>query len=252
MKVLTWGVQRHPRSAPLRVALAAGHYSLSEYELTAAIVCDAVDADPADLRTLPFLADFRAISPRHAVPIRQRLKNYVDRYPGNAFARLHRAMMLDDAGREPELRAALNMDATLPGPALELAVLLLSRRRFAEAETLLKQAIRLVPASERAHYRLARLYQQTGRHADAREELRTVEKLKRPPVPPSPKALSVTQNRPNYPCTSTKLRNNVIRVRPDAGLPNTVAGVNRVPSSAVSMFRTSAGSLDQLCPRGIV
>lgn len=178
VNVLTWGVQRHPKSAPLRVVLSAAYQALSKYDEAAQAICDAVDADPADLRTLQFLAQIRAASDKYAGPIRDRLKGYADSYPGNAFARFHYAMMLNGAEQERELRAARRLDKDLAGPALELGILLQARGDHQESEALLKDAIRIEPRSEKAHYRLARLYQQTNRPAEARQELKIVESLK--------------------------------------------------------------------------
>lgn len=177
VKVLTWGLERHPNSAPLRVVLAAAFHSLSDYDRAAETICAAVDADPADLRTLQFLADFRAISEKHSTAIHARLQAYAQRYPSNAFARYHYALNLEGYKQEKELREARRLDPALPGPALELGILLESRGDRKKATTLLEEAVRLQPESQRAHYRLARLYQQTGQPAKAKRHMEIVRRL---------------------------------------------------------------------------
>jgi tetratricopeptide (TPR) repeat protein len=175
LKVLPWALEKYPRSAPLRVSVAAAHYALSNYDEAAKSICEAVDLDPADRRTLRFLGDFREISPAHAGAIRQRLAGYVTRYPADAFARFHYGMTLAGAQRESQLRQARKLDPALKGPALELAILL---DKTPEAESLYREAIRLDPSSVNAHYRLAQLYARTSRPALAKRHFDEVTRLK--------------------------------------------------------------------------
>jgi tetratricopeptide (TPR) repeat protein len=183
VKILTWGIEKHPQSAPLKVVLAAAHYALSDYDQAAKSICDAVDADPADLRTLVFLADFKAISPPHQPALAQRLKNYAGRYPENAFAQFHYALTLPANEQEPQLQKAIQLDPTLPGPALELGILLANRGAAKEALPHLQTAVRLQPNSQKAHYRLARLYQQLNQSAKAKPHLDAVRRLTAAPPP---------------------------------------------------------------------
>jgi len=179
LKVLEWAREKHPRSAPLRVAQAAAHYALSQFDQAAATICQAVDLDPADRRTLPFLADLRDVSALHKAALAARLAAYAKQYPDDAFARYHFALTLvEPAEQERELRAARRLDPKLAGPALELGILLDRQGRTAQAEAMLKEAIRLDGRSINAHYRMAQLYSRSGRSAQAKYHYEEVKKLK--------------------------------------------------------------------------
>lgn len=181
LKLLTWADGKHPRSAPLRVSRAAAYYALSRYDEAAAVICVAVDLDPADLRTLPFLADFRDISPLHAGAIHTRLAGYAKRFPRNAFAHFHYAMTSPADRREAGLREARRLDPSLPGPARELGILLDQQGRPQLAEPFLLEALRLEPKSVSTHYRLAQLYSRSGRAALAQRHFDEVKRLKQAP-----------------------------------------------------------------------
>ena len=53
--------------------------------------------------------------------------------------------------------------------------------RLSTAEGMLRRALQYDPNNRAAHYLLAQLLQQLGRHAEAKEEFAIAEKLQAPP-----------------------------------------------------------------------
>jgi Flp pilus assembly protein TadD len=78
---------------------------------------------------------------------------------------------------ETLLRRAVTLDPKLTKGFFELGVLLADQQRYREAIGHLRRATELQPTLSQAHYRLAQLYQRTGRPELAARELRTFRQL---------------------------------------------------------------------------
>ena len=83
----------------------------------------------------------------------------------------------DPAKAEPLLRRAIALKIDLRVAHFDLGVIAFDAKRYEQAEKEFAVAVRLAPKDADAHYRLARLYQATGRPADAQRELAIVKEL---------------------------------------------------------------------------
>jgi Tfp pilus assembly protein PilF len=85
------------------------------------------------------------------------------------------------AGRPAEakeaLRRAVGIDKDLRIAHFDLGILLTDEKSYDAAIQEFREAIRIDPKRSEAHYRLARLYQQLGRQAEAAPEFAMVKKL---------------------------------------------------------------------------
>jgi len=186
-EVFTAAVARHPRSARLRVGLGITQYSRGDYRTAVESFCEAADLAPSDPRPYQFLGEMYGVSPEVGAEISARLGKFVQTHPKNALAHFHYAMSLwkgnqtpgaDDVRRiEALLKRAVLLDPRLTRGFFELGVLLADQERYAEAIDQLRRVTALQPSHSQAHYRLAQLYQRTGRRDLAAKELQTFRQL---------------------------------------------------------------------------
>jgi tetratricopeptide (TPR) repeat protein len=186
-EVFTAAVKRHPRSARLHVGLGISLYSRGEYRDAVEAFCEAADLAPSDPRPYQFLGEMYGVSPEVSGEVAKRLGRFVETHPKNALAHFHYAMSLwkgpdalDEEGLrkvETLLRRAVTLDRKLTRGFFELGVLLAGQDRHAEAIEQLRRATALEPSLSQAHYRLAQLYQRTGRQDLAARELQIFRQL---------------------------------------------------------------------------
>jgi tetratricopeptide (TPR) repeat protein len=138
----------------------------------------AVDGDPlleASSDDDPLLAGAVALSRGNLPGALQPLRAAVEANPGRSEA--HRilgvASRLDEQLEQSvaAYTAAIRVRPTDERSRMGLADVLIDMARFPEAEQVLKDTIRLVPATVQAHYRLGRLYQSQGNYPEALKEL---------------------------------------------------------------------------------
>jgi Flp pilus assembly protein TadD len=180
-------IARHPRSARLHVGLGIALYSRGEYAGAVRSFCDAADLAPSDPRPFQFLGEMYGVSPEVEGEIGKRLARFVETHPKNPLAHFHYAMSLRKSANSAEpdhlrrieslLRRAVQLDPRLTRGFFELGVLLAEQQRHAEAIESLRRATALQPSLSQAHYRLAQLYQRTGRKDLAAKELQTFRQL---------------------------------------------------------------------------
>jgi Flp pilus assembly protein TadD len=187
-EVFRAAIPRHPRAARLRVGLGIALYSQGQYSEAVQSLCDAADLAPSDPRPYQFLGEMYGVSPEVNGEIATRLGRFVEKHPNNALAHFHYAMSLWKGGSEALdasdvrrvemlLRRAVTLDPKLTKGFFELGVLLADQQRYREAIGHLRRATELQPTLSQAHYRLAQLYQRTGRPELAARELRTFRQL---------------------------------------------------------------------------
>jgi Flp pilus assembly protein TadD len=75
------------------------------------------------------------------------------------------------------LQRAIQANQNLRIAYLDLGAIYIADKNYKEAETALLKAAKLDPGQPDAHYQLGRLYQLSGRKADADRELRKVREL---------------------------------------------------------------------------
>ena len=183
LELYAHAVQRYPRSASLRVGWGLALHAASRHDEAVAALCQAVDLDPADSRAIYFLGQLHDVAPALGAEVSRRLEGFVARYPKNASA--HHFFALSLLNRDPpeEKRAAghlLTAAQLAPeNPKTWLALGNLHERasRDGAAEAAWRKVTTLDPESEQAHYRLAGLYQRTGRTALAKQELALYQQL---------------------------------------------------------------------------
>jgi tetratricopeptide (TPR) repeat protein len=159
-KVLLWGLERHPRSARLHVALGVAAYALGDYDEAVKALCEAVDLDPSDPRPLTFLGQMIGVSAALEPELQRRLGMMADRYPANAQALYFYGLSLlahpeKRAQSEALFRKAAALDPKDARPHFELGRMYGDQNRLDEAIKALQRDVQL----EAAHYRLARIYQ---------------------------------------------------------------------------------------------
>jgi Flp pilus assembly protein TadD len=186
-QVFTAGIERHPSSARMHVAIGIAQYSRGQYEDAIKSFCRAADLAPSDPRPYQFLGEMYGVVPAMSADVTKRLAAFAAANPKNALAQFYYAMSVwkgqssapaDLQRVEALLRRAVTLDRTLAKGFLELGILLSDQRRYAEAIPELKRAAELEPNLAQAHYRLAQAYQRTGQKELADKELEIFEKLK--------------------------------------------------------------------------
>jgi tetratricopeptide (TPR) repeat protein len=188
VEVFVASVKRFPQSARLRIGLGIAQYYRGEYQDAVRSFCDAADLAPSDPRPYQFLGEMYGVSPEMAKEISTRLARFVETHPNNALAHFQYAMSLrkdsgenagaDDLRRvEDLLKRAVQLDPRLAKGFFELGVLQAEQQRYHDAVENLRRATVLQPSLSQAHYRLALVYQRTGRKDLAAKELETFRQL---------------------------------------------------------------------------
>jgi tetratricopeptide (TPR) repeat protein len=188
IKFFSYGLEKYPRSAQLKVGLGITQYSQGHYEQAVQTLCAAVDLDPTDARPYLFLGEMYGVAPTMTDEITARMAQFVERHPKNAKAHFYYAQNLrygrrdgraiDLARVEQALQKAVALDAKLALAHYELGVLYAEREQTAAAIRALQTAVRLEPNSTKAHYRLAQLYQRNGQAQLAARALEAFKRLK--------------------------------------------------------------------------
>jgi len=185
------GSQRFPKSPRLYVGRGLAQFALRQYADAADAFIDALEVDPASpdaflawnaLPTFVMVAEWERIQPR--------LQRLAERFPGNSQALFclgaalfrqsvasNRADRLDLA--QSMLEKAVRLNPRLAAAHLELATLYAHRKQNQKAVGDFREAIRLDPDSEMAHYRLGQTYRDLNQLTLAERELDFYRKLSR-------------------------------------------------------------------------
>lgn len=184
LQIFTWGVEKHPKSARLRVAQGVAFYSQGQYDQAVEALCSGVDLDPADPRPLYFLGKMYDISMEMAGEVTKRLAHFAEVYPGNASANYYYALSLwkrisagDDPRVEKYLRKAIALDGKLAGAHFQLGILYSDRHMQAEALREFKQAVKFDPETGKYRYRLGQAYRAAGLEQQAKEQFQAYREL---------------------------------------------------------------------------
>lgn len=190
LKVFEFGARRYPQSAKLRVGLGIAYYSLGKYNEAVESLCRAVDLDPTDTRALDFFGKMYDVAPQLSAEVTGRLARFAELYPENAAVAYYYALSLrernlsssadrDIAQAEALLKRAVKLDPNFAEAHYELGLLYEDEQQEAGAMREYELAAKLRPDFAKAHYRLARLYRKQGKSELAEKEYRAFEALKK-------------------------------------------------------------------------
>jgi tetratricopeptide (TPR) repeat protein len=188
-QIFEYGVKQYPKSARMRVGLAVSLHGLGKDFDAVTALCDAVDLDPDDARTVTFLTGMHDVSPELADHVTARLAHLAEVHPNNAQVNYGYALSLwkrregkADEATLAEVRKhlllAIRLDSQLADAHLQLGILYMQSGELPNAIPEFETAVRLQPKSPDYHYRLARAYSAAGMSAKADEQLRIFQKLK--------------------------------------------------------------------------
>jgi tetratricopeptide (TPR) repeat protein len=183
------GSQKFPASARLYVGRGLAQFAVRQYADAADAFLSALEADPSspdaflawnDLPQFVVAAEWGKIQPR--------LRRLAERYPENSqvvfcygAALLHQAVSSDRTDgldrAQSLLEKAVRLNRRLVLAHLELGNLFAHRKQYSNAIVSFREAIRLDPDSEVAHYKLAQIYRDLNELALAEQQLRLYQKL---------------------------------------------------------------------------
>jgi len=179
IEIFTKGRRLYPKSVRMILGLGSAIYASGSAEQAMPIFLDASDVEPSN--ETPYLFLGRVQKTEKALPAgwTARLKRFADSYPDSAIAHYFYAVALlkGDASdsaivaqAESQLRDAIRLDPHLGDAYLELGIVAAQGGDTANAITHFKQAIANTPLPDDAHYRLAQVYRGMGEMNKAREE----------------------------------------------------------------------------------
>ena len=188
VKFFRYGVSRFPRSSQMMVGLGVALYDSGQYDEAVRVLCTAVDLAPNDRRPVEFLGKVRKVSPALAEQVDQRLRDFAERYPGNAAANYYYAFSLWQRGGGQEgknldkieglLRKAEAQAPEWYEPHYQLGILYGTETRYSAAIREMQKAIKVEPDFSPAHFRLAMFYNRVGDKLNAAREAAVVKQIK--------------------------------------------------------------------------
>ena len=184
------GVEAHPKSARMLVALGTALFAGALYDQAATRVCEASDLNPADVEPYLFLGKIEAASPNSLACVEPKLARFVKQQPENSLANYLYAMAVWKRAELPADAAALvkvqefltkavTLDVNCGDGYLQLGILNASKRDYASAIGLYIKAIEVNPQLVEAYYRLGVAYDRTGQAAKAKQEFQLHDEIKK-------------------------------------------------------------------------
>jgi tetratricopeptide (TPR) repeat protein len=184
IKIFTYGVEKYPNSARLRVGLGVAFYLYRKFDRAAETLCQAVDMNPSDPRPIEFLGKLQNFSPQMSQQVIRRLSDFLKLHPDSGAANYYLARNVlrepsqaDMARAERLLRNAIRLSPKLADAYFELGRLYEMEGKKSDAVLYYQYAIRLNPSQSRYHYRLSVALQATGQTAKAKQEAEEFRRL---------------------------------------------------------------------------
>jgi len=182
VEVFTTGHRLFPRSTRTLLGLAVALYSRGDYDQAAQRFFEAADLDPADPAPYLFLGKISGGAIQDLDGYAQRMERFARLHPENAWANYYAAATL--INRAPSqarvlLDKAVRLDPKLGEAFLLLGILNADDGKLSLAISSYQNAIRVSPAMEEAHYRLAMAYRKTGESERAQKELGLYQQLQK-------------------------------------------------------------------------
>jgi len=185
--VFAKGNRLFPTSSRMLMGLGVAWYARGSLNQASACLCEASDLNPRDTTPYDFLGKIANVDVPSA-QVAERLKRFANLEPDNAAANYYYAVVLlkqrsgaDDvqttAQAESLLKKAVRLDPTLASAYLQLGMVDSERNQTAEAIAAYTQATAADPKLEAAHYRLSLAYRHLGEKEKADHELKLYEDL---------------------------------------------------------------------------
>jgi len=172
-RVFSYGVQKYPRSAIMRIGLGEAYDIRGDYVKAIESLCQASDLNPDDPRPISFLGQLPVVPPDKTKMIDQRYSTFLKAHPDNAEASYYLGRDLlnpkdgtpsaDDLNNsERLLQVAVHSNPKLAGAHFELGRLYAQRKKGTDAIGEYQKAIALDATQEEYHYQLAIAYRGAG------------------------------------------------------------------------------------------
>ena len=177
--IARFGLQHFPESARLRLDLGVALFGNNDFQGAIEVFGPMLQQDPENAQLADLLGRSCSATVASAASPCDVLNTFAKSHPANAPALLYAAIALmrkpaDDSTRadaETLLRSAVKANPKLAEAWYELGVLEQEKREWAASQADLEQAVRLRPMYSEAHYRLSRAYAHTGHKDEANAEI---------------------------------------------------------------------------------
>ena len=189
-EVFQKGSDTYPKSARTLTGLGAALFASAKYDEAALHLCAASDLKPADPEPYIFMGKIEIAAPNPLECVEEKLARFVREQPGNSLANYYYAMAIlkrqqqsadKQALQQAEslLMKATTIDAKFADAYLQLGILSAAERSFEKAINLYTKAIEVDPQLGEAHYRLGVAYDRVGMSAEAKQQFRLHDEIKK-------------------------------------------------------------------------
>jgi tetratricopeptide (TPR) repeat protein len=189
IKVFSFGVEKYPQSARLRVGLGVAQYLYGSYDKAAETLCLAVDLDPSDPQPLEFLGKLQNLSSPQRSEVDRRLSAFLKLHPQSAAVSYYlgrsrrngqetQPSQKDLADAERLQRGAIRLNPRIADAYFELGQICEMQERKQEAVQWYERAVTRAPQLAEYRYRLAFAYRATGRMEEFKRTIGDFERLK--------------------------------------------------------------------------
>jgi tetratricopeptide (TPR) repeat protein len=182
VEVFSNGHRLFARSTRILLGLAVALYSRGSYDQAAQRFFEAADLDPSDPAPYLFLGKISSGAIQDLAGYAQRMERFARLHPDNAWANYYyAATLLSIAPSQARdlLHKAVRLDPQLGEAFLLLGILNADAGNLPPAISAYRNAIRVSPGMEEAHYRLAMAYRKTGKTEEAQKELELYQQLQK-------------------------------------------------------------------------
>jgi tetratricopeptide (TPR) repeat protein len=173
------GVKQYPESQRMKRGLGIAYYGDGNYDQAIPIFAGLLAADPKNALDARLFGRACTVLTEGLNPKCAYLIEFAKQHPRNAVLATYAASSILHKPSDAKglamasmfLQSAIATDPTFSEAQLEMGALLQTESKWDESIRPLQAAVRLQPDSAQAHYRLARAYSHTGRHAEAQQQI---------------------------------------------------------------------------------